>query len=464
MANDAKKKILILGGGFGGIYTAMHLEKHLGREIHQGVQAEITLVNRDNFFLFTPMLHEVAASDLEPTNIVSPVRHLLKKVNFVSGEVQRINLDAKNVTVAHGFDGHAHDMPYDYLVIALGAVTNFYNTPGLMERALTMKTLGDAFMLRNRLIALLEEADSECAADQRNSLLTVVVAGGGFAGVETMGAINDFVRESHHYYRNVPKSAVRMVLVHAGKAILPELGEELGAYAGAKLRERGVEIFTGVKVTGANDQGVTLSNGMFIPARTVVWTAGVSPDPLVGTLRCPLDHGRIVVNEFLEVRNYPGVFALGDCAMVPNLREGGSQPPTAQHALREGKTCARNILADLTGGTRRPFTFSTLGQLATIGRRVGVAKIMGMKFSGWVAWFLWRSIYLSKLPRFEKKVRVAFDWTLDVLFPKDLVQYQTFRGKSMSGEEEAMEKLGLMGHENRDRDARLESHAAPTSV
>jgi len=464
MAGDGKKKILILGGGFGGIYTAIHLEKHLGREIHRHIEPEITLVNRDNFFLFTPMLHEVAASDVEPTNIVNPVRHLLKKANFVSGEVRKINLDSKTVSVAHGFDGHVHETPYDFLVIALGSVTNFYNTPGLMERALTMKTLGDAFMLRNRLIALLEEADTECAAAQRNALLTVVVAGGGFAGVETMGAVNDFVRESHPYYRNVPKSAVRMVLVHAGKVILPELGPELGEYADAKLRERGVEIFTGVKVTGATNEGVTLSNGMFIPARTIVWTAGVSPDPLVGTLGCRLDHGRIIVNEFLEVPGYPGVFALGDCAMIPNIREGGAQPPTAQHALREGKTCAQNILADLTGGARRPFTFSTLGRLAAIGRRAGVAKILGMKFSGWFAWFLWRTIYLSKLPRFEKKIRVAFDWTLDLLFPKDLVQYQTFRSKSMPGDDEAMEKLGLTGHENRDRAARVEPQPAPTSV
>jgi NADH dehydrogenase len=426
----APLRVLILGGGFGGLYAALRLEKSLRPR-----EAEVTLVNRENFFLFTPMLHEVAASDLDLSNIVSPVRKLLRKVDFFEGEVDRIDLRARTVTVSHGFERHAHDLPYDALVLALGSVTNFYGLPGLEERALTMKTLADAVHLRNRLIALLEEADTECCAAIRGPLLTVVVAGGGFAGVETVAGINDFVRESLRFYPHLRPGQVRMVLVHPGPVILPELGEELGAYAQKALAARGVEIRTNVKVTGATDKGVSLDDGTFIPARTIIWTAGTSPNPLLKTLPCRTERGRLCVEPTLEVPGHPGVFALGDCALIPDRRTGTPHPPTAQHALREGTVAARNILGMIRGGRRAVFDFSALGQLAAIGRRTGVAKVLGFKFSGFLAWWLWRTIYLSKLPRFEKKLRVALDWTLDVFFSKDLVRYLSTPVPRSAGEE-----------------------------
>ena len=420
-------RILVLGGGFGGVYTALHLERAVGGR----PDVEITLVSRENFFLFTPMLHEVAASDLDITHIVSPLRTLLKRTAIFIGDVTSIDLEGRRVRVAHGFEPHDHNLEYDHLVIALGSMTNFYGLPGLEQRALTMKTLGDAIHLRNRVIATLEEADTECAAG-RDGLLTFVVAGGGFAGVETIAGLNDFVREALTFYPRIAPDRIRMVLVHAGPVILPELGGPLGAYAQRKLSSRGIEIITEAKVSAVTDHGVMLADGRRIPSRLVVWTAGTSPHPLLRELPCMLDRGRILVDETLAVPGYGGVWALGDCAVIPDTRTGGTHPPTAQHALREAATVANNIAATLNNRPTRAFSFRTIGQLAAIGRRTGVARMFGVNFSGFFAWWLWRTIYLSKLPRFEKKCRVAIDWTLDLMFAKDFVQFLTVRAPAMS--------------------------------
>ncbi len=423
-------RILILGGGFGGLATAMELDRSLARR--PGV--EITLVNGDNFSLFTPMLHEVAASDLDLTHIVNPIRKLLKRVGFFCGEVESIDLQRKLVAVWHGDDHHHHELPYDHLVIAMGSVTNFYGLPGLSERALTMKTLGDAIGLRNRIIANLEQADFECCADQRRHLLTFVVAGGGFAGVETAASIHDFILEALHFYRNLAPEMVRVVLVHSGEIILPELSPRLGAYAQKKLAARGVEIITKARVASLDDQGVHLNDGSTIVTSTLVWTAGTCPNPMLADLPCPQERGRITVDEYLAVPGVPGLWAVGDCAVVPDPRTGKPHPPTAQHALREGRRLARNVAAEVLGRSERkkPFRFRTLGQLASIGRRTGVANVLGVNFSGFIAWWMWRTIYLSKLPRLEKKVRVALDWTLDLVFSKDLVQFKTARAPHLS--------------------------------
>jgi len=412
------KNILILGGGFGGVYTAMHLEKLFKRRS----DIRITLVNKENFLLFTPMLHEIAASDLDPTHIVNPIRTLLKRTQFILGEVNEINLTQKTVKIDHGYDHHSHDLQYDYLVLAMGCTTNFFGLPGVEENALTMKSLGDAMALRNRLIEHLEEADTECAASQCGPLMTFVVAGGGFAGIETIASVNDFIRDSLRFYPGISADHVRMIVAHPGDVILPELGPELGRYAQAKLQKRGVEIRTNTKVNRATPNEITFSDGETISCRTLIWTAGTVPHALLGSLPCQRERGRVCVNDNLEVVEYPGVWALGDCAHILNKRTGMPHPPTAQHAIREAKTVARNIFADVLGKSKRPFEFNTIGQLAAIGHRTGVAKVFGLKFSGFIAWWMWRSIYLAKLPRFEKKLRVALDWTLDLIFPKDLVK------------------------------------------
>ncbi len=428
MTERTPTRVVIVGGGFGGVYTALELQRRLRRD--RGVQ--VTIVSRDNFLLFTPMLHEVAASDLDVTHIVNPVRKLLPRVQFFDGDVARIDLARRAVVVAHGADAHTHDLPYDHLVIALGSVTNFFGLPGLEERALTMKSLGDAIMLRNRMIALLEEADTECGAAERERLLTFVVAGAGFAGVETAAAVNDFVHEALRFYPNLSPQMIRTVLVHPADVILPELSASLGRYAQRKLEARGMAVRARTKVTAVDATTVTLDDGTTLPASTVIWTAGTTPNPLVATLPCATERGRICVTACLEVNGWPGVWALGDCALVPDGTTGRFHPPTAQHAIREGRCVARNIVAAIRGGAKRPFAFRTIGQLASLGRRTGVAQILGVNFSGFVAWWLWRTIYLAKLPRFEKKLRVALDWTLDLMFSKDLVKFQTATGMTIS--------------------------------
>jgi NADH:ubiquinone reductase (H+-translocating) len=424
--SDKKSRVLILGGGFSGLYAAMEFERWKHSDI------EVTLVNRDNFFLFTPMLHEIAASDLDITNIVNPVRKMLRHVDFFAGDVESIDLKKRAVVVSHGFDHHTHTLEYDHLVLALGSITNFFKLPGLEERALTMKSLGDAIQLRNRLIAHLEEADTECAAKEREALLTFVVAGGGFAGVETIASINDFLHDVLPFYPLLKPEMLRVVLVHPGDYILPELGEDLGRYADKKLRERGVEIRRRTRVSGVTPREVHLNDGTRLTSFTLVWTAGASPNPTIDLLDCVKERGRLKVNEFLSVASRPGVWAVGDCALVPDSTTGEFCPPTAQHAVREGKVLAHNILAEIRGTTKKPFKFRTLGQLASIGRRTGVAQILGLKFSGFLAWFLWRGIYWSKLPRVEKKVRVAIDWLLDLLFTKDFTQFVPQRAPVIS--------------------------------
>jgi NADH:ubiquinone reductase (H+-translocating) len=431
-----KKRIVILGGGFGGLYTALEMERTIARD----PDIEVTLVNHDNFFLFTPMLHEVAASDLDMTHIVNPIRKLLKRVQFFQGDVERIRFEERLVEVSHGRVHHQHQLEYDHLVIGVGNITNYYNLPGLEENALTMKSLGDAIFLRNRLIQNLEEADFECT-DARKPLLTIVVAGGGFAGVETIAAVNDFLREALTFYNNLEQRDLRIILVHSGPVILPELNPKLGAYAQKKLKERGIELRLDTRVLAYTNGIVELSDGSRIASKTLVWTAGTAPHPILDTVPCSKDRGRIRANEYMEVLDWPGVWAVGDCASIPDPRTGQPYPPTAQHALRQGRVLAGNVWASLRGDTKKPFVFSTLGQLAAIGKRTGVAQVFGFNFSGFVAWWLWRTIYLSKLPRLEKKCRVALDWSLDLLFSKDLVQFTTAREQAHKTRADAPELL-----------------------
>jgi len=432
-----KKRILVLGGGFGGVYTAIHLEKLLARE--SGI--EICLVSRDNFFLFTPMLHEIAASDLEITNIVNPLRKLLRKVEVLVGDVNEIDLRNKRVVITPCYAERSLQINYDHLVIALGSVTNFYNLPGFGELALAMKSLPDAIQLRAQIIRRLEEANSKSDPTDRQSLLTFIVAGGGFAGVETVAALNDFVREALPFYPNLGEGMLRVLLVHSGPVILPELGESLGRYTQNVLAGRGVKIRLNTQVKSMNDDNVFLADDIAIPCRTLVWTAGTVPSPLISSLPCARERGRIVVNEFLRIPDWPDVWAVGDCALVPDIRNlGKSHPPTAQHAMREGKVVAQNIAATLFGRPQKSFSFKTIGLLASIGRRTGVARILGFNFSGFFAWWMWRTIYLSKLPGLDKKIRVAFDWTLDLLFPKDVCAvHDLYRRRDFHCSDQAMQ-------------------------
>jgi NADH dehydrogenase len=415
-----KIHILILGGGFGGVYAALRLQKLLAAKLAKR-EVDIILVSRDNFFLFTPMLHEVAASDLEITNIVNPLRKLLQRTEVIIGQATRIDLPNQSVSIKRGQKNQSDELRYDHLVLALGSHTNYFNLPGLKEFSVAMKTLPDAVQLRAQIIQHLEDANSECILNDRRSLLTFVVAGGGFAGVETVASINDFVREALKFYPNLKEEMLRVVLVHPGAVILPELGEELGKYAQTVLARRGVEILLNTRVTGMSEKQVSLAGAEPLPASTLVWTAGTIPNLVLWDLPCAKERNRVVVNEFLQIPQWPNVWAIGDCAHVPDLRNPGkAHPPTAQHAIREGMLVAENITATLSQRSLKPFYFRTIGLLASIGRRTGVARILGFNISGFFAWWLWRTIYLGKLPGLDKKVRVAFEWTLDLVFHKDV--------------------------------------------
>jgi NADH dehydrogenase len=424
-------RIVIAGGGFAGLYAAMHFDKRLARR----ADVEVTLISRENFILFTPLLHEVAAGDLYPGDIVNPLRRILRHVKFIDADVQAIDLNARRIRCIASVADRELEFEFDHLLLTLGSETNFFNMDGVRDWSVTMKSLTDAALLRNRMVALLEEASLESDEAARRQLLTFVTAGGGFSGTETTGAVNDFVRETMRYYPQLREESIRVVVVHPGNFILPELGEELGRYAEHKLRERKVEVIKGPRVANYDGVVVTLSDGTSIPAATLIWTAGVKPSPVIAQLPCEKERGRLLVSEYLAVTGIPGLWAAGDCAAVPILDTENFHPPTAQHGLREGVTVAKNIEAMILDRSLKPFRFKMLGQLASIGHHTGVAMVFGIKFSGFIAWWFWRSVYLMKLPGLAKKLRVMASWTLDLFFGQQIEQMITVRDiEALSGQ------------------------------
>ena len=421
--NPGKKtRIVIAGGGFAGLYAA----KQLDGTIAQRADIAVTLISRENFILFTPMLHEVAAGDLSPSDIVNPLRRILRRVKVLEADIHAIDLTNKKIRCLGGLRDVELEFDFDHLLLALGAEPNFFNIPGVGDWAVTMKNLADAALLRNRMVALLEEASLHSDETIQRELLTFVTVGGGFSGAETTGAINDFLRETARFYPAIKQEMIRIILVEGGKHLLPELGEELGRYAEQKLRKRGVEVINGALVTNYDGSTVELNNGRFIPAATVIWTAGAKPSAVIESLPCEKQRGRLLVDECLAVRGFPGLWAVGDCAAVPD-GGGGFYPPTAQHGMRAAIVAAKSIERAIAGDAPMPFHYKTMGMLASIGHHSGVAMLFGFKFSGFFAWWMWRSIYLLKLPRLAKKVRVMTDWTLDLLFGRDIEQMITLR-------------------------------------
>jgi NADH dehydrogenase len=339
--------------------------------------------------------------------------------------VEGIDLKNRVVMTSSGFRPRPYQIEYDHLVIALGNVTSFAGQPGLEEHAMPFKYLGDALSLRNHIIHALEEADIEADSEVRRALLSFVVVGGGFSGVEAVAELNDFVREGARSFRNIKPEEIRVVLLHGGPLILPELPANLAQFAQKLLGRRGVEIRLETRLAGATADYALLQGGERISTKTLVSTVPSAPNPLVAALPCKKDRGRVVVNEFLEVPDYPGLWAMGDCAAVPDVTTGQLCPPTAQHATRQATRCAANIAATLRGRPMTPFAFKALGKLGALGHRRAVAEIMGIKMSGLLAWILWRAIYLMKFPGFDRKVRVATDWFLDLFLKTDIVQLKT---------------------------------------
>src|SRR4051794_1657359 len=424
-------RIVIAGGGFAGLYAAMHFDKRLARR----ADVEVTLISRENFILFTPMLHEVAAGDLYPGDIVNPLRRILRHVKVVEADVCTVDLTGRIIGCRGGIAERELNFEFDHLLLTLGSETHFFNMDGVRDWSVTMKSLIDAALLRNRMVALLEEASWLSDDATRRQLLTFVTAGGGFSGVETTGAVNDFLRETVRYYPSLNEEFIRVIVIHPGDFLLPELGQELGDYAERKLRERKVDVIKGVRVANYDGARVTLSDGNTIAASTLIWTAGVKTSPVIASLPCEKERGRLLVSEYLAVTGVPGLWAAGDCAAVPGFYTDKVHSPTAQHGLRGGVTVATNIEATILDRPLKAFRYKMLGQLASIGHRTGVAMVFGIKFSGFIAWWFWRSVYLMKLPRLAKKLRVMASWTLDLFFGQEIEQMITFRDiEELSGQ------------------------------
>lgn len=408
--------------------VAQYLDKRLA-----GSEWEAVLINRDNFFLFTPMLGEVACGSIETRHILNPIRQLCRWVRFLEREVTAIEPKRKIVRTRQEATGREEEVGYDKLVIALGSTTNFYNTPGLKENAITMKSVGDAVFLRNHVISLFELADTEEGLERQVPLVTFVVVGGGFAGVEIIGELSDFAHHLRRHYPFIEKGAIRVVLLEAGTRILSEVSQDLAGFALQTLRERGVEVQMQTMVGGARADRIILKSGEEIPTRTIVWTAGVMPHPVVSSLPFKKDErGRIRVNEYFQALDDPDVWVIGDCCYLIDSLTGKPFPPTAQHAMRQGRLAARNILADLFGGKKKAFQYNMLGQMAMLGRRSGVAIVLGFRLKGFWAWWLWRTYYLFRLPRFQKKLRVVIDWTIDLFFERDITQLKPFHQRPVA--------------------------------
>jgi NADH:ubiquinone reductase (H+-translocating) len=415
-----RKRVVILGGGFAGVYAAKYLEKSLGNKD----DFEIILLSKENYFVFQPMLPELISGTIGLLDIVCPLRPLLPKTNVQSREVESIDLVAQTVTTSHGFRAKPHVIQYDHLVIALGNVTDFRGMRGLPEHAMPFKNLADAIHLRNHVIRALEEAAIEVEDEElRKQLLTFVIAGGGFSGVEVAAELNDFVRTVARSYRGIKASDIRVVLVHSQGRILPEVSESLGNFAQKILQKRGVELMLNTRLDAATSEHAILANGQIIPTRTLVSTVPSSPHPLVESLALPKNKaGKLKAKNTLAVEGFKNIWALGDCALVPEPFTEGFCPPTAQHAIRQGKTVAHNIVASMRGGSQLAFDFGGLGKMGSLGHHCAVADIMGLNISGFLAFAMWRAIYLMKLPGWGRRLKVATSWALDFFLPPELTE------------------------------------------
>jgi NADH dehydrogenase FAD-containing subunit len=429
-AGPGRRRVVILGGGFGGVSAARRLEQFLPWT----PWLDVTLVSQRNYLLFTPMLAEVAAGAVEAGNVGVPLRAACPRTRFRRAEVLGVDPARRVVQLRGG--GGLEELAYDHLVLALGAVPNLRDLPGVAANALTLATLEDAKRLRDHVVGRLEQADQELDPAERRRWLTFVVAGGGFAGTEAVASLFDLVHSVLRYFPQIRSGEPRFVLVHSRDRILPELGDRLADYARGKLVARGIELRLGVTVARADPDAVMLSDGERLPARTLVWAAGTRPSPL--PLQTPLAGGpnphrsgqpqgavpagrAVLVDPTLRVRGSDDIWAVGDCARIPDLaRRGAACPPTAQHAVRQGSAVADNLVAAMTGGTPEPFRFRGLGFLVPLGRQSAAVELRGVRFSGLPAWLLWRGVYLWKLPGPQKRLRVLLDWAVELLFPRDI--------------------------------------------
>ncbi|MFB5635247.1 MAG: NAD(P)/FAD-dependent oxidoreductase [Nitrosopumilus sp.] len=424
-----KKKIVILGGGFAGVECARQLESEFGNN----PEIELVMISEDNFLLFTPMLPQVASGMIETRHIVLPIRTVCKKTKFYEGRIKNIDPYGKLVTIWGTGDKRSISIHYDFLVIALGSETNFFGMADVEKNAYTMKTLNDAVMLRNRVIDMLEQAENETNPILRKSFLNFVVVGGGFAGIETAGELMDLLLDARKHYPTIHKEDLKVIVLEALGMILPGFNQKLADFARDKMIERGIDIRLKTAVTSFDGNEVTTksldenlkdsidtSEIDSIVTKTLIWTAGVTPVNTIKRSMFKTEKGKVIVNDYLEVLEFPGVFAIGDCALHLDPETQRPLPPTAQIAEAQAKIAAKNLISLIKNSKKEKFVYHSKGQMAIIGKRSGIATFLGMNISGFWAWLIWRNVYLSKITTFDKKIRVFLDWTIDLFFDRDI--------------------------------------------
>lgn len=427
----SETRIVIIGGGYAGAYFVQALERSL-RRAGLAERVRVTLVDRHNFFAVYPLLVEAGTGSLEPRHAVIPIRSFMRTSVFKMAEVTGIDTDAGFVECRYNETGDVERLGYDHLVIALGSVTRMPDVPGLHEHGFELKSLNDAVAMRDNAIEMLEVADATPDPEKRRALLHFVVVGGNFTGVEVAGELDAFVPHAARHYRNIRRDDIRITLVERGNSILSVLGPELSDYAAKNLRRRSVDLRLKTTVVEVGADFAVLDNGERLATHTVLWCAGIAPTPL--TLRLPVprdDRGYIICDRACRVKGLPGVWAIGDCAFLPDP-EGGHYPATAQHAVREAAFLADNLVRVLRGQEPADSAIRNVGSIAALGCRTGVAQIFGVKLSGFAAWWVWRTVYLLKTPGMARRVRVALDWTLGLLFRRDYVQLGVHRRRRES--------------------------------
>lgn len=408
--------IVIAGGGFGGLAAARELEKVMPKQ-----SARLMLINETNYATYSPFLPEAAAGTLEPRHVVTPLREILKRTYLRLGEIAGHDPEAKTIEL-HANSGARETIPYDQLLLSLGSVSRTLPIPGLTDNAMGFKGLADAIVLRNRVIENLEEANATGDHQRREELLTFVFVGGGYAGLEALAELQDFAADAMDSYPRARLHGMRWMLVEAAPRVLPEIDQDLADYALRELRGRGIDIKLETQLKEVTPNSITLSTGEIVPTKTVVWTAGVTPAPILKDLNVPLDErGRVPVDSHLRVEGLKSVWAIGDCAAAPDPR-GGTCPPTAQHAVRQGPVVARNIAAEVGIGDPEPFTYKSEASFVNLGRYKAVGRIGDRKFRGFPAWFLARSYHMSQIPGYGRKAHALLDWTASMPFKRDIAE------------------------------------------
>jgi NADH dehydrogenase len=412
----AGKRILVVGAGFGGLYAAMGLR----RAVELGHR--VIVVNPENFMQYQPFLPEVASGTIDPRAVVVPLRRVLRHCEVVIGEVERVDHDERTAHVRLA-DGRRVAIGYDVVVLAPGSWARVLPIPGLAEQGVGFKTVQEAIWLRNHVLSRLDVAAATDDPERRRAAMTFVFVGGGYAGVEALGELEDLARDALESYPGLRPDQMRWTLVEAAGSILPEIDSSLAEYALERLRARGIEVLLHTLLESAEGGTLRLSGGQVFRSDTLVWTAGVKPSPLASGSGFPVDDsGRVRTDAYLRVEGVEDAWASGDAAAVPDRLAGGLMPPTAQHGMRQGKRLASNLVAVLEGRTPEPFDYRGIGAVVSLGRYKGVAVIRGIRLRGFPAWFAHRSYHLYAMPTLTRKVKIAADWTVALLFPRDLAQ------------------------------------------